>query len=336
MNSDHVDVWSHLETMSDQQGLFEHAKLSSPRPEHGYCTDDNARLLVVTAREHDVRADRLRNLAFSFCEKSMRPDGRVHNRMDRSGHWIDNPSTDDCWGRCMWGLGVAASHHVNPVLREHARHLFTVGAQQRSPWRRSMAFACLGAAEIIASDPSHEMACALLKDAVNTIGEPGSGDWPWPEARLTYANAVLPEALIAAGDALDDAGVRENGLTMLDWLLDGESRSGWLSVASTHGRSIDDAGPQFDQQPIEVSTIADACWRAYRLTLDPRWVSGVQLADAWFDGMNDSKTIMFDERTGGCYDGLLPQGANLNQGAESTLALVSTRQRSRALDLVDR
>jgi hypothetical protein len=332
MSLNHVDLWTHLDTMTDHHGLFEHAKFSSPRTEHGYCTDDNARLLVVASRDHGGdRVERLCRVAFSFCEKSMSPDGRVFNRMDSLGRFIDSPSTDDCWGRCLWGLGVAASHHDDPLLRDTARELFAVGAQQRSPWKRSMAFAALGAAELLASDPSNEVARALLKDSVNTIGSPGSGVWRWPEARLTYANAVLPEALIAAGSALHDTQSFEHGLTMLDWLLEGESPTGQLSVTGCQGRAVSDKRPQFDQQPIEVTTIADACWRAYQFTSDQRWAQGVLLAKEWFDGMNDSKTVMYDTTTGGGYDGLHSHGANLNQGAESTLAFVSTQQRSNAL-----
>ncbi|MEU7482078.1 hypothetical protein AB0A63_39340 [Lentzea sp. NPDC042327] len=40
---------------------------------------------------------------------------------------------------------------------------------------------------------------------------------------------------------------------------------------------------------------------------------------------------MRDDQTGGGYDGLTPQGPNNNQGAESTLALISTRQHLRTL-----
>jgi hypothetical protein len=198
-----------------------------------------------------------------------------------------------------------------------------------------MAFAALGAAELLASDPSNEVARALLRDSVNIIGSPGTGVWHWPEARLTYANAVLPEALIAAGTALQDTQALEHGLTMLEWLLNVEAPTGQLSVTGSQGRAINDDGPQFDQQPIEVTAIADACWRAYQFTFDERWANGVLLAKGWFDGVNDSKTVMYDKMTGGSYDGLHPHGANLNQGAESTIAFVSTQQRSHALQLAD-
>lgn len=337
-----VDV-AHLVAMTDDRGLFEHADHVAPRLEHGYCTDDNARLLVVASREPDSGPiGRLGRVALAFCREAMVADGRVRNRMDRDGKWTDTPGTDDCWGRCLWGLGAAATHHDDPSVRAMAHELFRIGARQRSPWTRSMAFAALGAADLLSADPTDDVARAVLIDTVLLIGRPrGGGDWCWPEDRLTYANAVLAEALIAAGALLDDGGVLDDGLAMLEWLLERESRPGWLSVTSTGGRSADadiaDAGAaRFDQQPIEVAAIADACWRAYTLTLNQRWVDGVLLAEAWFDGVNDAGAVMHDASTGGGYDGLRFDGVNLNEGAESTLALVSTRQRARSLDPGDR
>ena len=105
-----------------------------------------------------------------------------------------------------------------------------------------------------------------------------------------------------------------------------ETHDGHLSVTPVGGRGPSDAGPGFDQQPIEVAAIANACSTAYRLTTDPRWLVGVNLAWHWFLGENDSATRMFDPDTGAGYDGLQPNGPNLNQGAESTLALLSTVQ----------
>ncbi len=42
----------HLSRMTDDRGILEHAEFEHPRFEHGYCTDDNARLLVVAARDN--------------------------------------------------------------------------------------------------------------------------------------------------------------------------------------------------------------------------------------------------------------------------------------------
>ena len=338
----------HLDRMSDHRGLFEHADGAVRRLEHGYCTDDNARLLAVASREPDTgHAHRLSRLALQFLLDGQAADGRWHNRMDSEGRWTDRASTDDCWGRSLSALGTAAAHHSDPDVRRRALDAFERGARHRSRWPRAMAFAALGAAEVVASHPHHGAARSLLNDLVAASvprpPEPGTGrdrgarsvgsgltTWNWPEPRLAYANATLAEGLIAAASALDRPAALARGLGRLDWLLSRETRNGHLSVTGVGGSGPDDVGPQFDQQPIEAAAMADACWRAYRCTGDDRWIAGIDLAARWFLGENDTGAAMFDAGTGGGYDGLRIDGVNINQGAESTIALVSTMQRSRS------
>lgn len=314
----------HLERLSDNRGLFE----------HGYCTDDNARLLVVTSREPDVGlAHRLGFLALRFVLDAQSADGQCHNRMNRDGEWTDQPSTEDCWGRSVWGLGVTAAGHPKSSTRRIALAGFNIGVTQRSPSSRSMAFAALGAADVLVTDQDHQPARALLADTLTTIGDIPEGKWAWPEPRLSYANATLAEAVIAAGHALDRGNELDRGLEMLEWLLDLEMRRGQLSVVGDDGRGPDDSGPMFDQRPIEVAALADACWRANEVTGDRSWLRGVAAAARWFSGSNDTGLVMFDESSGGGYDGLQRDGVNPNQGAESTLAFISTMQRARSLVL---
>ena len=195
-----------------------------------------------------------------------------------------------------------------------------------------MAFAALGAAEVLAVDPDHDTARALLSDTATIIGPAGTAPgWPWPEPRLSYANAVLPDALIAAGDLLARPDVVEDGLTMLRWLLARETVDGHLSPTAVGGAGPDDRAPAFDQQPIEVAAMADACARAAAVTGDSGWRAGIELACGWFLGANDVGVVMWDPRTGGGYDGLQVTGPNLNQGTESTLALIATLQHARQL-----
>jgi len=332
--------FDHLRAMTDERGVFEHADRTVRRLEHGYCTDDNARMLVVTARESEADAVRqiapLCRIALDFTLAAQVPDGRIRNRMDSSGQWVDEPSTNDCWGRALWGLGVAARQLEDPAMRAAALAAFERGARQRSRWPRAMAFAAIGAADVLAAEPGHRLARALLRDAIAAIGAPAAAPWVWPEGRLRYANAALAEATIAAGAALEEPAIVDRGLAMLDWLVQLESWHGHLSVTGVGGRGRHELGPQFDQQPIEVAAIADACWRACAVTGDPRWALGVELAAAWFDGVNDTGVRMWDHHSGGGYDGLLVDGVNLNQGAESTLAVISTMQRARSLTLRSR
>ncbi|MEU4218039.1 hypothetical protein AB0F10_22030, partial [Actinoplanes sp. NPDC026623] len=88
---------------------------------------------------------------------------------------------------------------------------------------------------------------------------------------------------------------------------------------------------RYDQQPIEVAALADACVTAADATGDSLWHLGTRQTVGWFLGANDAGVEMWDRDTGGGYDGLTPHGPNLNQGAESTLALIATLQHARNL-----
>jgi hypothetical protein len=325
-------VFDHLLRLTDRRGTLEHARLAEPLPEHGYCTDDVARVLVVAARDHgpDRTLNGLAGVALRFLNDAQALGGACRNRMDSTGDWVDEPALEDAWGRCIWGLGTAAAHSNVAWTRRSAIMQFERAAQERSVWPRAMAFAALGAAELLAFDAEHPGARALITDYANSVpAANGDAAWPWPEPRLTYANAVLPEAMIAAGAALDDTSLCQRGLDLLAWLLALETADGHLSPTPVAGRGPEDARPGFDQQPIEVSTLADACARAAAVDTNPVWRDGVTAAAAWFMGDNDAGEPMWDPDTGGGYDGLHTDGVNCNQGAESTLAVISTLQQAR-------
>lgn len=326
--------FDHLLRLSTGVGTFEHADHITPRAEHGFCTDDMARVLVVASRES--RPSRavldLGRMAYRFLADGQTIDGRMHNRRRADGRWLDGPSVEDCWGRSLWGFGTAARYGADRELRQEALTSFALGATQRSPWPRSMAFAALGASEVLVEHPGNEAAGALLVDAAAAIGAPSADPaWPWPEPRLRYANAALPEVLLAAGAHLERPDLVANGLRLLRWLLDRETRHGHLSPTPAQGAGPADHGPAFDQQPIEVAAMADACHRAALVSGDPAWLDGVDLAAGWFEGNNDVGVAMIDRCSGGGFDGLHPLGPNQNQGAESTLAMISTLQLASAV-----
>ena len=327
-------VYEHLYRMTDARGLFEHARYAEPRPEHGYCLDDAARALVVSCREPapEPALQALTEHYLAFTLSAVQPDGSCHNRMGIDGRWSDEPGWGDWWGRAVWGLGVAATCAPDPALRHEALQGFRRAAAGRSPHPRAMAFAALGAGELLQSNPGEVRAAVLLADAVIAVGELGSEPgWPWPWPRLTYASGAIVEALLLAGTALPEPAALASGLSLLDFLLDAETYRGHVSATPVGGRGPGEWLPAFDQQPIEVAALADACARAFELTGDPRWRNGVRTAWAWFLGDNDRSVAMFDPRTGAGYDGLTAEGRNLNQGAESTLAMLSTAQHARRL-----
>ncbi len=332
-----MPLFDHVLRLSDNIGIFEHAEYTTRRREHGYCVDDVARLLIVIAREEEptLALRELQRTALRFLADSQEVDGRVRNRCSAAGRWNGPRSVDDCWGRSLWGFGTAASRAGDATIRQEALAYFVHGTQQRSPHVRSMAFAALGAAEVLAVDPRHAAALLLMVDAAEKIGRPASDPfWPWPEPRLSYANAAVAEALIAAGDALERSDLIDDGLVLLGWLLDRETVDGHLSPTPVDGSGPGDTAPAFDQQPIEVAAMADACHRAHLVTGQDEWLRGIRLAAGWFAGDNDAGSQMFDGESGGGYDGLHVFGPNLNQGAESTLALVSTLQHEQRLLLV--
>ncbi len=138
--------FGHLIAMTDERGTFEHALFSEPRPEHGYCTDDMARVLVVATRERGA-TPAMRNLAMlslRFLQDALDSQGKCRNRMNRTGAWEDPPALDDCWGRSIWGLGTAVSHSDDHLIRHLAIEGLERAMRQRSPWPRAMAFAALG------------------------------------------------------------------------------------------------------------------------------------------------------------------------------------------------
>jgi hypothetical protein len=330
-------VFEHLLRMTDHRATYEHALLAERRREHGYCTDDMARVLVVATREPETPGvlNGLAGKALTFLNDAQSDNGACRNRMDKAGNWTDQPTTDDHWGRCIWALGTAAAYSDVSMVRRLAAIQFDRAAKARSPHPRAMAFAAIGAAELLTVEPGQPAAMRLLTDyAASVANFKGDLEWPWPEARLTYANAVLPEAMIAAGVALEDSALSQRGLDLLEWLLAYETAGGHLSPTPVGGRGPEDSRPAFDQQPIEIATLADACARAAALDPRPLWPEAIRSCVAWFLGDNDAGQVMWDPETGGGFDGLLADGVNLNQGAESTLAVISTLQHARRFSAV--
>jgi hypothetical protein len=321
--------FDHLLRLSDDTGVLEHARGAVPRRQSGYCTDDAARALVVISRQPSPTAAvaALGERCLAFLVHAQAGDGASRNRLGYDRRWEDEPGLGDWWGRSVWASGTTAARGWSARLRADALTHFEAGAACRSPSPRAMAFAALGAAEVLTLRSNHAGARDLLKAAGAVLcGVGADQQWPWPEPRLTYANARWPEGLLAAGWALEDDRLVDEGITLLEWLLDVETAGERLSLTPAGGWGPGQTRPGFDQQPIEAAALADACARAYLMTGDRRFVAGVSRAVAWFLGANDSQIPMYDRQTGGGYDGLEPDGRNDNQGAESTIALISTLQ----------
>ncbi|MBI4260749.1 MAG: hypothetical protein HY658_09305 [Actinobacteria bacterium] len=177
----------------------------------------------------------------------------------------------------------------------------------------------------------HAGARRLIASAAELLpGPAGDPDWPWPEPRLTYANALLPEARLAVALARGDRDGAREALSLLEWLVAAETRDTWFSFTAVAGRGPGEPKPAFDQQPIEAWAMADACARAFAHTGDARFFDALRRAAGWFLGDNDIGVAVYDPATAGGFDGLELHGVNRNQGAESTLAFVATMTEARA------
>jgi hypothetical protein len=325
----------HLQRLTDTIGVIERADGTVPRHGDGYRVDDVACALVVVCREPSPSAEliTLGRRYLYFLAHAQAADGKFRGRLGVDRRWRGKPETQDAWGRSLWALGTAAARGPTADIREKALALFDAGAAATSPYPHSMAFAALGAAEIFQQRPGHPGALALLATAGTVIGEPAADPaWPWPAPRLSYANAAIAEAVIAAGHELGRDHLLRDGLRMLSWLLASETRNGHLSVVPAGGWARGEDRPAFDQYPSQVAALADACTRAAAVTGDSTWLTGVEMSVTWLLGDNDARIPMLDDRTGGCSDALSRTSRSRNQGAESTLAMISVLQHGHHLN----
>ncbi len=225
-----------------------------------------------------------------FLNEAQTFGGACRNRMDNTGHWTDEPSTGDHWGRCIWGLGTAAAHSDVSLVGRLAVIQLERAAQARSKSPRAMAFAALGAAELLAVNPDHRVARKLITDYAASVpaADQRSG------VAVARATTGLRERRSPRGDDRGRCGagrhrrLRQRGLDLLGWLVEFETADGHLSPTPVGGRGAEDAKPGFDQQPIEVATLADACARAAVVDAGAIWPDTVRAAAAWFMGDNDA------------------------------------------------
>ena len=327
--------FDHLRRMTDPRGLWEHALYATPRTEYGYCTDDNARALIVVGRVQDSSPELidLADIYLRFLQHARLPDGGFHNRRSPDGSWVDEIGSDDSQGRAIWALGSLAHSGPTASMRDIGLDMFEEQRGFRSPFPRANAFAALGATEVLLSSPGHRHARRMLEQCVGHFFVRDDPRWPWQEHRLAYDNARLPEALLAAGAVLSDDDLVDSGLRLLEWLVVTETRDDHFSFTPVGGWALGELRPGFDQQPLEAAAMADACSRAWSLTGDGRWSDHVEQAARWFMGTNDIGAALYDPHTGACCDGLGVDHVNLNRGAESTLAALTALQQA---ELVDR
>ena len=342
-----------LIAMTDDTGLFQHARLALPDPHHGYCVDDNARARIAACRlrESDLgpgmpTQEQLVNRYLTFVTYAIDPDTRrVRNFMSYERRWLEPVGSNDSQGRTLWALGVAAAEAPMQYQRDLAGKAFqealpgTEGLDSLRTW----AFLILGLDAWLTTPEGKQDTNAAerfvdLANRLTSSFEAYSGDdWPWWEPVVTYDNARLPQAMLVAELRLGIESYSAIGMKSLAWLLETQAHpeTGHLSVIGNDGwfkRDARAAGPaHFDQQPLEAAGLIDACDAAFCVSAYQVWLDRIEKCFAWYHGANDLGESLIDPETGGCRDGLTPTAVNLNQGAESILAYLMSCQTLRAL-----
>ena len=326
----------HLERMSDSTGVFQHAIFTIPRFEDGYCTDDNARALLLTVMlpeqehtDHFIRSLQSATAAFlqhAFVNKT----GRFRNFMAFNRNWSETEGSEDSHGRALWALGAVVGRATNPGLRSWAASLFEEALAPvvafTSP--RAWAFSLLGLNEYFRTLHGDLMVDRLRWELSGKLfalfQKNATSDWMWAEDIVAYDNPRLAQALIIAGRWTKDQEMEKMGLNALHWLMKNQSLpNGCFRPVGSNGfwlRGGDAAA--FDQQPLEAGAAVSACFEAFHATGDPFWKTEARRSFDWFLGSNALRLPVYDATTGGCRDGLHENRVNRNQGAESTLSFL--------------
>ena len=326
----------HLSRMTDATGMLQHATHTIPNFVDGYCTDDNARALLLTVHLEELglmgpEVDRLATRYAAFLQAAFNPETkRFRNFLGFDRRWMEEVGSEDSHGRALWALGTCVGRSQRRDLSSwaatHFERALPAVLDTTSP--RTWAFGLLGIREYLRrfggdrhATLARDTLAARLIDIYDRTTTP---DWPWFEEILSYDVARLPQALIATGHESGNARAREVGLETLSWLVTVQT------APQEHFRAIGSNGfyrkgqqqARFDQQPVEANATVSACLEAYRVTQDSVWMTEARSAFEWFLGRNDLGQELYDPGTGGCYDGLQEDRINRNQGAESTLAFL--------------
>jgi hypothetical protein len=349
----------HLDRMTDSTGLIQHAIYCVPRRESGYTIDDNARALRLCTRLWCHRPeDRMLSRVteyLSLLEYARRPGGGFHNLMSYQRHWLDTDGDGDCQGQAVRALAEVLGSALPVDYRALARELIDVVHPTLADLRslRAQAYVILawghlwtaGVERIESLETVAWSAAQRLMDCYNRSCRSG---WSWFESQMTYANAVLPHALFVAAGRWPSEPFLEIAKTSFTFLdrettasapspFGGEGRvsagdSPWRGegadffwpVGNNGWYPHGEAKADYDQQPVEAATMADAALAAFSLLGEEKYLATFRRARDWFHGANSLGRPLVDIRAGACYDGLQPSGVNRNQGAESTLAYLLT------------
>jgi hypothetical protein len=320
--------------LTDDTGIMQHAVHTVPNRHHGYCTDDNARALIVAAmaKEYPLPGGRdldyLTNNYLGFLQYAFNIEkGRFRNFMTYDRRWAEETGSEDAHGRALWSLGKAVLYLDHSGQKALATNLFkeALKAVEHFSSPRALAFSLIGLHAYLKKFSGDSEVNRILEIISLRLSDQFAGNtkpgWPWIEDALNYANARLPHALLLSGEAMQNSEMIDTGLKTLSWLVEIQTDNKHFSPVGNMGwYERNGIKARFDQQPIEAHAMVDACIEAFNITGENTWIEKAVMCFNWFLGQNDLNMVLYDPKTGGCRDGLMADGINQNEGAESTLA----------------
>lgn len=326
----------HLYKMTDDFGLLQFSKFSVPDKDSGYTLDDNVRALIACGwfieQKPNKKIQAMINIYLAFLKKCQNKDGSFTNYLgykDKLPTGQNNmEDLEDTWARAMWALGeIMSNKSFSKEAKNQAKKMFLLALKNKSKLThlRGKAFAIKSFALAIDALPEHKKLLLgyLRKYAdslMDALKENSHKSWVWFEKDLNYNNALLSESLLIAGDCLRDPVYTSKGLQSLRFLIGKTFTSDMYMPIGSGWYKNSEKRNQFDQQPEDPGAMILALYRAYKTTKSEEYKNLAKKCFSWFLGNNSLNKSLYDEVTGGCYDGLHSDRVNLNQGAESLIS----------------
>ena len=326
---------NHLTSLTDNVGVIHHAKHSVPNRKTGYTLDDNARALMVAAKHYNISKSQLSlNLIktyLSFLHYAQKEDGTFHNLLDYERKFLDEQGSEDSYGRALMASGFVVSSNVPENIKATAKFIFdnAVRSVYKLKFLRAKAFSIIGLYYYFKKykhEDIVEKAKMLADFLVDAYMKNSAKDWKWLEPHLTYSNGKLPESMFFAYLITKDKKYLSIAKESLDFLSNTLIVNGKMELVGNKGWYHKEGKKAlYDQQPVDAASMVQSFLAAYKTTKKKIYYSNAVLAFNWFLGKNSLNQMMYDEATGGCFDGLSEETINLNQGAESTISYLLAR-----------
>jgi glycosyltransferase involved in cell wall biosynthesis len=331
---------SHLKKMTTDVGMIQFSKINQPDLSTGYTLDDNARALVALCMHYEQTANNsdlaLMQTYLSFIQRCLLPSGRFENYIDKKLHFTDQnreTNLDDANGRAIWALGFLISKKLvlplDLITRANSIMKFALPHLEEISSTRAMSFIIKGLYYYHQTFKTPETIRIIEKLAnrmVQMYKHESSAKWEWFESYLTYANSILPEALLNAWLVTGNKTYKEIAVSSFRFLLSKIFNENGIEVISNKDwlQKGDDLC-QYGEQPIDVAYTIMTLSKFYDEFHDEQYRLKMETAFNWFLGKNRLNQIIYNPCTGGCYDGLEENNVNLNQGAESTVSYLMAR-----------